>query len=327
MFQAIVIEKTPAGIQAGLKMLQEADLPTGDVCVDIAYSTLNYKDALALTGAAPIARIFPLVPGIDFAGTVSTSMHPSYPVGTPVLLNGWGVGETHWGGLAQKARVKAEWLTPLPTGLSARQAMCIGTAGYTAMLCIMALERHGLRPAQGEVLVTGASGGVGSIATLLLSRLGYTVVAMTGKMQEADFLYQLGASSLLPRADYSAPGKPLIKERWAGVIDTVGSHVLANACAATQQNGAVAACGLAGGMDFPATVAPFILRGVSLLGINSVFCEPALRNQAWARLAQTLDLEKLAPFVQEIRLEEVLDIAPRFMAGQVKGRIVVDVKR
>jgi acrylyl-CoA reductase (NADPH) len=296
--------------------------------VDVAWSTLNYKDGLAITGKGPVVRSFPLHAGIDFAGTVSSSSDERFKPGDAVLLNGFGVGEAHSGGLAQKARVKADWLLPIPPGLSARQAMAIGTAGYTAMLCVMALERHGVTPgspAAGDILVTGASGGVGTIAITLLARLGHRVVASTGRLHEADFLKGLGAAEVIARDTLSAPGKPLAKERWAGVVDSVGSHTLANACAQTRYGGAVAACGLAQGMDLPASVAPFILRGVTLYGIDSVMAPMARRREAWARLARDLDLAKLDALTQEVTLAGALAAAGDILAGQVRGRLVVNV--
>lgn len=325
MFQALVVEKDEAGYRATVKAVDEASLPEGDVTVSVAWSTVNYKDGLAITGKSPVVRKFPLHAGIDFAGTVSDSSSARFKRGDAVLLNGWGVGETHSGGLAQKARVKADWLLPIPAGLTARQAMAIGTAGYTAMLCVMALEKHGVAPGAGDVLVTGASGGVGTVAIALLARLGHRVVASTGRIGEAEFLKSLGAAEVIDRNELGAPGKPLAKERWAGVIDAVGSHTLANACAATKYGGAVAACGLAQGMDFPASVAPFILRGVTLYGIDSVMAPMAKRAEAWARLAKDLDLAKLDALTQEIPLAGALDAAPRILAGQVRGRLVVNV--
>jgi len=327
MFKAILIDNDEAGYRAQLTELAEDALPEGEVTVRIAYSTLNYKDGLAITGKSPVVRKFPMVPGIDLAGTVQASTHPDFAVGDAVLLNGWGVGETHWGGLAQLARLKGDWLIRLPAAFSARQAMAIGTAGYTAMLCVMALERHGVRPEQGEVLVTGASGGVGSVAVALLAKLGYRVVAATGRVDEAAYLKTLGAAEIIDRATLNAPGKPLARERWAGAIDTVGSHTLANVCASTRYRGTVAACGLAQGMDFPATVAPFILRGVTLVGIDSVMAPRAERLQAWQRLAQDLDVAKLELMTREIGLNEVIDTAASLLAGQVRGRVVVDVNR
>jgi acrylyl-CoA reductase (NADPH) len=325
MFKAIVVEKDEAGYRASLKAVDDSALPPGEVLVQVAYSTINYKDGLALTGKSPVVRKFPLHAGIDFAGTVLDSTDARYQAGDAVLLNGWGVGESHSGGLAQKARVKADWLVPLPTGLSARQAMAIGTAGYTAMLCVLALEKHGVAPGSGDVLVTGASGGVGSVAVTLLSRLGFRVVASTGRMAEADFLQSLGAAEVMSRDELSAPGKPLAKERWSGVVDAVGSHTLANACAATRYGGAVAACGLAQGMDFPASVAPFILRGITLYGIDSVMAPYAVRHAAWQRLARDLDLGKLDALTRDIGMADVLRAGSDILAGQVRGRLVVDV--
>jgi acrylyl-CoA reductase (NADPH) len=327
MFKGILITKDDAGYQAQVQQIDDAVLPEGDVTVRVEWSTLNYKDGLAITGKAPVVRRFPLVPGIDFAGTVIESSNAAWKIGDKVILNGWGVGETHCGGLAQKARVKGEWLVPLPATFSARQAMAIGTAGYTAMLCVLALEKHGIKPEDGEILVTGANGGVGSVAIALLARLGYKVVASTGRPAEAEHLKALGASEVIDRAELSAPGKPIGKERWAGVVDTVGSHTLANACATTKYRGAVAACGLAGGMDFPATVAPFILRGVTLYGIDSVMAPLAVRLEAWERLGRDLDMTKLDAIAREISLEEALVVAGELLAGKVRGRVVVDVNR
>ncbi|MND48790.1 Acrylyl-CoA reductase AcuI [compost metagenome] len=325
MFDAILIEKDEAGYRARNTQLDEAQLPEGDVTVRVAYSTLNYKDGLAITGKVPVVRQFPMVPGIDLAGTVEASSHPDYRVGDSVLLNGWGVGETHWGGLAQKARLKGDWLIPLPAAFSPRQAMAIGTAGYTAMLCLLALERHGLKPGQGDVLVTGANGGVGSFAIALLARLGYRVVAATGRTGEADYLKGLGAAEIIDRSELSEPGRPLGKERWVAAIDSVGSHTLANVCAGLRADGAVAACGLAQGMDFPASVAPFILRGVSLLGINSVTRPRAERIEAWDRLARDLDFAQLETITREIGLGEAIAVAEDLLAGNVRGRVVVNV--
>ncbi|MFM8863727.1 MAG: MDR family oxidoreductase [Limnohabitans sp.] len=326
-YQALQIEKDEAGYRCSLKTLDDRALPEGDVTVAVAYSTINYKDGLAITGKSPVVRKFPLTPGIDLAGTVTESQHPLFKAGDTVVLNGWGVGESHSGGLAQQARLKGDWLIALPSAFSPRQAMAIGTAGYTAMLCVMALEKHGLRPEQGEVLVTGAGGGVGSVAIALLARLGYRVVASTGRLQEADYLRSLGATEVIDRAELSAPGKPLAKERWAGVVDTVGSHTLANACASTRDGGTVAACGLAQGMDLPASVAPFILRGVTLAGIDSVMAPRALREAAWARLARDLDLAKLEAMTQEVGLADAIGLGAQILAGQVRGRVVVDVNR
>jgi acrylyl-CoA reductase (NADPH) len=327
MFQGILIDKDDRGYRATLQEISEDQLPEGNVTVRVAYSTLNFKDGLAITGSSPVVRKFPMVPGIDLAGTVEVSEHPDYKVGDQVLLNGWGVGEGHWGGLAQKARLNGDWLIPLPKAFTAAQAMAIGTAGYTAMLCILALEHNGVTPEQGEVLVTGANGGVGSFAIALLSKLGYRVVASTGRTSEHDYLKQLGASEIIDRATLSEPGKPLAKERWAAVVDSVGSHTLANACASTKANGTVAACGLAQGMEFPASVAPFILRGVTLAGINSVTQPKAKRVEAWNRLAQDLDFNLLPLISHEIGLSEAIEAAPRLLAGQLRGRVVVDVNR
>lgn len=325
MFKAILIEKDDQGYRAGLTELDDIALPEGDVTVRVAYSTLNYKDGLAITGRSPVVRKFPMVPGVDLVGTVEHSSHPDYQVGDAVVLNGWGVGETHWGGLAQRARLRGDWLVPLPAAFTPWQAMAIATAGYTAMLCVMALERHGVTPAQGEVVVTGAAGGVGSFAVSLLAKLGYNVAAVTGRPQEADYLKGLGATTVLDRAEFTAPGKPLAKERWAGAVDTVGSHTLANVCAQMKYRGTVAACGLAGGMDFPATVAPFILRGVTLAGVDSVMCPRPDRLQAWQRLATDLDVGHLDAITRTIGLAEALAVAPQLLAGQVRGRVVVDV--
>ena len=325
MFKAIVIEKDDAGYRAGVKQVDESALPPGEVTVRVDYSTVNYKDGLAITGKAPVVRKFPLVAGIDFAGTVEASSHTAWKPGDKVVLNGWGVGETHSGGLAQRARVKGDWLVALPAALSTRQAMAIGTAGYTAMLCVMALQGHGLKPESGDILVTGANGGVGSVAIALLSKLGYRVIASTGRPQEADALKALGAAEIIARDELSAPGKPLGKERWAGVVDSVGSHTLANACAGTKYRGAVAACGLAQGMDFPASVAPFILRGVTLYGIDSVMAPQDVRRRAWQRLGTDLDLAKLDSMVREIPLSATIDAGADILAGRVRGRLVVNV--
>lgn len=332
MFRALLIEKDDTGAsRCALTELDDGRLPEGDVTVRVSHSTLNYKDALAITGRAPVVRQFPMVPGIDLAGVVEDSRDSRFAPGDQVLLNGWGVGEVHWGGLAQRARVRADWLLPLPVGLSPADAMAIGTAGYTAMLCVMALEahwrEHGVAPGSGEVLVTGAAGGVGSIAIALLARAGHRVVASTGRPQEGDYLQALGAAEVIDRAALSAPGKPLQKERWIGVVDTVGSHTLANACASTRYGGAVAACGLAQGMDFPATVAPFILRGVTLYGIDSVMAPMARRRVAWQRLAQELDKAALARITHTIGLADAVAAAGEVLAGRVRGRLVVDVNR
>jgi acrylyl-CoA reductase (NADPH) len=327
MFKAILVDKHDASYQAQLRELEASSLPEGDVTVRVAYSTLNFKDALAITGQSPVVRQFPMVPGIDFAGTVQSSSHPNYKAGDKVLLNGWGVGEQHWGGLAQLARLNGDWLIPHPTALNEKQSMAIGTAGYTAMLCLMALERHGLTPSDGPVLVTGASGGVGSFAISLLANLGYSVIAATGKTVEAPYLKQLGADSVIDRSELSSPGRPLAKERWAAAIDSVGSHTLANACAGTRAEGAVAACGLAQGMDLPATVAPFILRGVSLLGVNSVTQPYARRIEAWKRLAEDLNPDHLALITREIGLHEAISASVDLLEGAIRGRLVVDVNR
>ena len=327
MFKGILIEKDEAGYRAGLQDIDESLLPEGDVTVRVSHSTLNYKDGLAITGKGPVIRKFPMVPGIDLVGTVEASSHHAYKPGDAVLLNGWGVGEGHWGGLAQKARLNGNWLVPLPASFTPQQAMSIGTAGYTAMLCILALERHGVKPSDGEILVTGAAGGVGSVAVAVLTKLGYTVVAVSGRPEESDYLKGLGAKEVLDRAQFSSPGKPLGKERWAGAVDVVGSHTLANVCATTQYRGVVTACGLAGGMDFPSTVAPFILRGVTLAGIDSVMCPTSDRLEAWRRLGEDLDIEKLGVISREIGLSEVMPFATKLLNGEVKGRIVVDVNR
>ncbi|PRD64924.1 MDR family oxidoreductase [Malikia granosa] len=325
MFKGILIEKDHSGYRATVQELADEQLPEGDVTVRVSHSTLNYKDALAITGRGPVVRKFPLVPGIDLVGTVEESSHPGYKVGDKVVLNGWGVGESHWGGLAQKARLKGEWLVPLPEAFSPQQAMAIGTAGYTAMLCVMALEHHGVTPDKGEILVTGAAGGVGSVAIAVLSKLGYTVVGVTGRPEEREFLMGLGASDVLERSAFSAAGKPLGRERWAGAVDVVGSHTLANVCATTRYGGVVTACGLAGGMDFPGSVAPFILRGVTLAGIDSVMAPRELRLQAWQRLTTDLDLDKLSHIAQAIGLNDVVDMASQLLDGQVRGRVIVDV--
>jgi acrylyl-CoA reductase (NADPH) len=327
MFKAVLIERDERPYRATFKALDEGQLPAGDVTVSVDYSTLNYKDALAITGKAPVVRQFPMVPGVDLAGSVAASENPTYRIGDRVLLNGWGVGEHHWGGLAQLARVKGEWLIPLPAAFSVRQSMAIGTAGYTAMLCVIALERQGLSPGSGEILVTGAAGGVGSVAIAVLAKLGFRVVAVTGRPAEAEFLKRLGAAEILDRALFANPGKPLGKERWAGAIDVVGSHSLVNVCASMRYRGVVAACGLAGGLDFPATVAPFILRGVTLAGVDSVMCPRTDRLEAWRRLSQDLDIEKLELLTQEAGLSQVIDYAGGLLEGRIRGRIVVDTRR
>lgn len=325
MFKALVVEQIEGKSRAKLVELDESQLPDGDVTVRVDYSTLNYKDGLAITGRSPVVRKFPMVPGIDFAGTVEESRHPDFKAGDQVILNGWGVGESHWGGLAQKARVSGEWLLPLPAGLSTRDAMSVGTAGYTAMLCVRALARHGVTPDKGEIVVTGANGGVGSIAIALLSRRGYKVVASTGRPEESERLRQLGASEVIDRTALSEPGKPLAKERWAGAVDSVGSHTLANICAGTRYGGTVTACGLAQGMDFPASVAPFILRGVSLVGIDSVYAPRAERQEAWAQLAKEIP-GVVTQVSSEIPLSAAADMATALLRGEVKGRVVVNVK-
>jgi len=327
VFKGILITKDDAGYKAALQTIDPTVLPEGDVTVQVEWSTLNYKDGLAITGKSPVVRRFPMVPGIDFAGTVTESTNPAWKTGDKVILNGWGVGETHCGGLAEVARVKGQWLVPLPKSFTTRQAMAIGTAGYTAMLCVLALEKHGIKPQDGEILVTGANGGVGSVAIALLAKLGYSVVASTGRLHEDEFLKSLGANLVIDRAELSAPGKAIGKERWAGVIDTVGSHTLANACATTKYRGAVAACGLAGGMDFPSNVAPFILRGVTLYGIDSVMAPLSVRQEAWQRLARDLDPTKLDAMTREIGLSEVIVMGAELLEGKVRGRVVVDVNR
>jgi acrylyl-CoA reductase (NADPH) len=327
MYKALLIEKDGGPYRASVQSLNDDNLPEGDVTVRVDYSTINYKDGLAITGKSPVVRKFPLVAGIDFAGTVESSSHAGWKAGDKVVLDGWGVGETHSGGLAQRARVRGDWLVALPAGLSTRQAMAIGTAGYTAMLCVMALQGHGLKPESGDILVTGANGGVGSVAIALLAKLGYRVVASTGRTDEAEALKALGAAEVIDRAELSAPGKPLAKERWAGAVDAVGSHTLANACAGTKYRGAVAACGLAQGMDFPASVAPFILRGITLYGINCVFVANALRLQAWELLARHLDADKLASMTVETGLSQVVEQSVALLDGRVRGRCVVAVDR
>lgn len=326
MFNAILLNKKDDGTtDARLTQLDDAQLPDGDVTVRVDYSTINFKDGLAITGKSPVVRQWPMVPGIDGAGEVLTSSHPDWKPGDAFILNGWGVGETHMGCLAQRARLKGDWLIPRPAGMSAKTAMAIGTAGYTAMLCTMALQEQGVTSDSGEILVTGASGGVGSVAIAILSGRGYRVVASTGKLEETDYLKSLGAAEVIDRAALSAPGKPLQKERWAGVIDSVGSHTLANATAQTRYGGVVAACGLAQGMDFPASVAPFILRAVRLIGIDSVMAPKEKRLAAWSRLATDLDPAKLDRITQEINLGEALQKAPEILAGKVRGRLVVNV--
>lgn len=324
MFKALLLDNAN-GFQVSLQDLDESRLPAGDVTVAVQYSTLNYKDGLALCNKGPVVRSWPMVAGIDGAGTVLASSHPAWKVGDAFVHNGWGVGETHWGCLAQKARLKGDWLVKLPAAFTPRQAMAIGTAGYTAMLSVLALEGHGVQPGDGEVLVTGATGGVGSVAVALLGRLGYKVTAATGKAAEADYLKALGASTVIDRAELAAPGKPLQKERWAAVVDAVGSHTLVNALAQTRYGGVVTACGLAQGMDLPGSVAPFILRGVTLAGIDSVMAPLARRQRAWERLARDLDPALLERMVEEVLLESAVAKAQQLMAGQVRGRVVVKI--
>jgi acrylyl-CoA reductase (NADPH) len=325
-FKAIVVEKADGGTKAALADFDEANLMDGDVTVRVEYSTLNYKDGLAITGNAPVVRRFPMIAGIDFAGTVESSTHAGWKPGDKVILNGWGCGETHLGAYGEKARVKGDWLVPLPKTMSAREAMAVGTAGYTAMLAVMALERHGLTPARGPVAVTGAAGGVGSVAVAVLAKRGFTVHAVTGRPQEADYLKGLGASEIIDRKELAGPAKPLAKERWAGGIDAVGSTTLANLLSMARYDGAVAACGLAGGMDLPGSVAPFILRGVCLYGIDSVMCPLQHRKEAWKRLETDLDRQKLATMTREIGLSDLIRVAPEILSGQVRGRVVVKVR-
>jgi acrylyl-CoA reductase (NADPH) len=324
-FKAIRIDKTDTGTRAEYADFDERDLMEGDVTVAVTHSTVNYKDGLAITGRSPVVRRFPMIPGIDFAGTVEASSHPDYKPGDQVILNGWGLGETHLGGYARKARVKGDWLVPLPKGLSPAEAMAIGTAGYTAALAVLALERHGFTPERGPVIVTGAAGGVGSISIAMVSKIRANVIASTGRPEETGYLKDLGAAEIIDRAELSAPGRPLGKERWAAGIDSVGSHTLANVLAQTKYGGAVAACGLAQGMDLPTSVAPFILRGVSLLGIDSVMCPQALRRQAWDRLARDLDSDKLKHITRTIPFNKVIDTAGEILEGKVRGRVVVEI--
>ncbi len=324
-FKAIRIDKADKGTTATLTEFQDTDLTEGDVVVAVEWSTVNYKDGLALTGKSPVVRRFPMIAGIDLAGTVMHSAHPDWKAGDRVVCNGWGMGETRLGAYAEHARVDGDWLVRLPESLSARDAMAIGTAGYTAMLSVLALEKHGLKPADGPVIVTGAAGGVGSVAIALLGELGYHVIASTGRLDESGYLRDLGAAEVIDRNELSAPGKPLGKERWAGGIDSVGSTTLANLLAMTKYRGAIAACGLAGGMDLPSSVAPFILRGVCLLGIDSVMCPIELRREAWKRLATDLDHNKLSEITREIPLDEVIGIGPKILAGEIRGRIVVKI--
>lgn len=324
-FKAIRVDKADKGTTVALTQFDEAELMEGDVTVAVEYSTLNYKDGLAVTGKAPVVRRFPMIAGIDFAGTVEQSSHSQWKAGDKVICTGWGMGETHLGSYAEKARVKGDWLVRLPETMSMRDAMAIGTAGFTAMLAVLALEKHGLTPQHGPVVVTGAAGGVGSVATAVLSKLGYHVVASTGRLSETDYLRGLGAAEVIDRSELSGAAKPLAKERWAGGIDSVGSTTLANLLSMTKYGGAIAACGLAAGMDLPSSVAPFILRGVCLLGIDSVMCPIELRKVAWSRLASDLDQTKLTEIIQEIGLDQVIDAGAKILAGQVRGRIVVKI--
>jgi acrylyl-CoA reductase (NADPH) len=324
-FKAIRIDKAGNGTTVALTQFDEAELMEGDVTVRVEWSTLNYKDGLAVTGKAPVVRRFPMIAGIDFAGTVEQSSHPQWKAGDKVVCNGWGMGETHLGAYAEKARVKGDWLVRLPEGMSTREAMAIGTAGYTAMLSVLALEKHGLTPKHGPIVVTGAAGGVGSIAIAVLSKLGYHVIASTGRMPESEYLKSLGAAEVIDRNELSGPAKPLAKERWAGGIDSVGSTTLANLLSMTKYGGAIAACGLAAGMDLPSSVAPFILRAVCLLGTDSVMCPIELRKVAWNRLASDLDRAKLTEITHEIGLDEVVGAGAKILAGQVRGRIVVKI--
>jgi acrylyl-CoA reductase (NADPH) len=325
-FRAILIRKTEDGQSVGLADFDEKDLMDGDVLIRTEWSSLNYKDGLALTGKAPVVRRFPMIPGIDLAGMVESSEHPDWKPGDRVILNGWGVGETHLGAYAEKARVKGDWLVPMPSGMTGREAMAIGTAGYTAMLSVLALERHGVTPDAGPVVVTGAAGGVGSVAVAILAKLGYQVTASTGRLGETDYLKRLGAAEVIDRAELAGKVRPLAKERWAGGVDSVGSTTLANVLSMTRYGGAVAACGLAGGLDLPTFVAPFILRAVSLLGIDSVQCPASVRREAWKRLASDLDRGKLQAMTREIDLVEVLEAGRTILEGQVRGRIVVKIR-
>lgn len=328
MFSGILISKDDQGQTVEVAQIEESQLPEGNVTVEVECSTLNYKDGLAITGSSPVVRKFPMVPGIDLAGVVSESSHPDWKEGDRVVLNGWGVGETHWGGLAQKARLNGDWLIALPTAFNSRQAMTIGTAGYTAALCVDALVNYGITPDQGEILVTGATGGVGSVAVMLLAKAGFTVVAATGKASEEAYLKGLGATDIIERASLAEKGKPLQKERWAGVVDAVGSHTLVNACAQTRYCGAVAACGLAQGADFASTVMPFILRGVALLGVDSVMAPKARRMAAWERLARDLDLNALEDVIaKEVGLADAIPAAAELLEGKIRGRVLVDVNK
>ena len=327
MFRGIVINKTDEGQTVTVQQMEDAQLPDGDVSIDVEYSTINFKDGLAITGASPVVRSFPMVPGIDLAGRVTASDSADFKVGDRVVLNGWGVGEGHWGGLAQKARLKSDWLIPLPSAFTTKQAMTIGTGGYTAALCVDALVDYGITPDRGEILVTGATGGVGSFAVCLLAAAGFSVVAATGKLSEEAYLKSLGASAVIDRAELSEKGRPLQKERWAGVVDAVGSHTLVNALASTQYRGAVAACGLAQGADLPATVMPFILRGVALLGVDSVMAPKPIRLKAWERLARDLDATVFESIATEIGLDDAVKAGEDILQGKIKGRVVVDVNQ
>jgi acrylyl-CoA reductase (NADPH) len=324
-FRAVVIEKGEAGQSVSERTLEDAELMDGDVTLRVTHSTVNYKDGLAITGKAPVVRRFPMVPGVDLAGVVETSSHPDFKPGDAVVLNGWGMGETHLGAYAERARVKGDWLIPLPDGLTPAQAMAVGTAGYTSMLCVMALERHGLTPDRGPAIVTGAAGGVGSVAVTLLAQAGWHVVASTGRPEEADYLKSLGAAEIVERSELSGAVRPLAKERWAAGIDSVGSATLANILSMTKYGGAIAACGLAGGMDLPATVAPFILRNVALLGVESVVAPKAVRLEAWRRVARELDHQKLAAMTTTIGLSDVIEAAKAIVAGRIRGRTVVQI--
>ena len=325
MFKGILVEKDEQGYRAAVKDIDDSILPEGDVTIKVAYSTLNYKDALAITGKGPVVRSFPMVPGIDLVGTVEQSDSEQFKVGDHVLLNGFGVGETHCGGLAEKARLKSEWLIPLPKAFSARQAMSIGTAGYTAMLCVIALEKNGITADKGDILVTGANGGVGSFAITILAKLGYNVIASTGRLEESEYLKKLGAAEVIDRSTLTEPGRPLAKERWAAAIDSAGSHTLANVCASLKYGGVVAACGLAQGMDLPTTVMPFILRGVTLAGIDSVMRPTADRIEAWERLATILEPAVIDDIAKEITLDEAIETAEKLISGKVRGRVVVNI--
>lgn len=327
MFKALYIDKVDDQYQCQFKQLDESDFPEGNVTVNVEYSTLNYKDGLAISGKSPVVRRFPMVPGIDFAGVVESSEHPSFAAGQRVFINGWGLGEKHWGGLTEKAKVNGDWLLPIPESMSSYDVMAVGTAGYTAMLCVQALQNNDITPQSGKVLVTGANGGVGSFAVAFLAKLGFDVIASTGRPEEEARLRQLGASEIIDRNTLSQPGRPLGKELWAAAIDSVGSHTLANVCASTQYGGVVAACGLAQGMDFPASVAPFILRGVTLAGVDSVMCPNEKRLTAWEQIAKLVDKEMLSTASSVIGFNEVIDTAHQLLEGKVKGRVVVDIHR